>query len=204
MDRKYTLEDIEALREQSGVTYEEAVALLNKCDGDLARAFAELESHGAQAHGRHAKHDRHARGTDGFSVWVKRVIGLSITTRVQVQKDDVTIANLTVLYLVVVTCLAPWVAVISLILVFLLRLRVDVVKNSELYASETLKSMVEGAAQTLKANVDNFAAKDEPDGAQAAPGDAGTNDPAEDAVPRPKAAQEPSQDGDDYDSITVE
>ena len=37
MSKNYTLEDVETLRAKSGVSYEEAVSLLDKYDGDLAR-----------------------------------------------------------------------------------------------------------------------------------------------------------------------
>ena len=39
-EKKYTLDDIETLRSKTGVGYEEAVALLEKYDGDIARALA--------------------------------------------------------------------------------------------------------------------------------------------------------------------
>ena len=45
-EKKYTLDDIETLRSKTGVGYEEAVALLEKYDGDIARALVELEKRG--------------------------------------------------------------------------------------------------------------------------------------------------------------
>ena len=42
----YTIEDIELLRKKSGMTYQEAVALLDYHDGNLARALIDLEKNG--------------------------------------------------------------------------------------------------------------------------------------------------------------
>ena len=38
----YTIEDVELLRRKSGMTYQEAVALLEYHTGDLARALIDL------------------------------------------------------------------------------------------------------------------------------------------------------------------
>ena len=42
----YTIEDIEILRQKSGISYQEAVALLDYHSGSLARALIDLEKHG--------------------------------------------------------------------------------------------------------------------------------------------------------------
>ena len=43
---KYTIEDIEILRQKSGISYEEAVNLLEYHNGSLARALVDLEKNG--------------------------------------------------------------------------------------------------------------------------------------------------------------
>ena len=43
---QYTIEDIELLRKKSGMSYQEAVALLDYHNGSLARALIDLEKHG--------------------------------------------------------------------------------------------------------------------------------------------------------------
>ena len=42
----YTIEDIETIRKKSGLTYQEAVALLDYHNGSLARALIDLEKNG--------------------------------------------------------------------------------------------------------------------------------------------------------------
>ena len=42
----YTIEDIELLRQKSGLSYQEAVALLDYHNGSVARALIDLEKHG--------------------------------------------------------------------------------------------------------------------------------------------------------------
>ena len=49
MARNYSVEDVETLRQKSGVSYEEAIRLLDKYDGDLASALIELEKSGIWA-----------------------------------------------------------------------------------------------------------------------------------------------------------
>ena len=41
----YTIEDIELLRQKSGISYQEAVALLDYHNGSLAHALIDLEKH---------------------------------------------------------------------------------------------------------------------------------------------------------------
>ena len=43
---QYTIEDIEILRHKSGISYEEAVNLLEYHNGSLARALVDLEKNG--------------------------------------------------------------------------------------------------------------------------------------------------------------
>ena len=45
---KYTFEDIEILRQKSGISYEEAVNLLEYHNGSLARALVDLEKNGVE------------------------------------------------------------------------------------------------------------------------------------------------------------
>ena len=44
-----TLERVERLREKSGLSYEEARALLERCHGDLLDALIELERQGLRS-----------------------------------------------------------------------------------------------------------------------------------------------------------
>lgn len=200
MDKKYTLEDVEALREKSGISYEEAVALLDKYDGDMSRALIELEKRGKLGD----KKTRHTHSTDGFIAWAKHILSLTITTRIHITRDEKTIVNLTLLFLIAFVCLAPWLAVVSVILIFLLGLRVNVIKDSDMYATETLRSMVDGAAESIKANVDNLTAKRE----KPADGESANMDEPEreqDEIKRPQAAPEKGEGEDeDYESITIE
>ena len=42
----YTIEDIELIRRKSGISYQEAVALLDYHNGNVARALVDLERNG--------------------------------------------------------------------------------------------------------------------------------------------------------------
>lgn len=43
---RYTIEDIELIRRKSGISYQEAVALLDYHNGNVARALVDLERNG--------------------------------------------------------------------------------------------------------------------------------------------------------------
>ena len=42
----YSMEDIELIRRKSGITYEEAVSMLDYHNGDVARVLIDLEKNG--------------------------------------------------------------------------------------------------------------------------------------------------------------
>jgi len=194
MDKKYTFEDVEALREKAGISYEEAVALLDKYDGDMTRALVELEKRGVLNEKK--KHKRNPNA-EGFGAWFKRILGITISTRVHITRGDMTIVNLTLLFLIAFVCFAPWLAIASVVMIFLLNLRVNLIKNSDVYASETLKSMVDGAAVTFKVNVENLTAKRDKKEE--------TAEEKKEEIKRPEAAPDEEADGnDDYESVTIE
>ena len=89
MNRNYTLEDVEALRAKSGISYEEAVALLDKYDGDMARALIELEKRGV------IDPKKNNKSGESFSAWLQRIWALGMRTRIHVTKNDQTLIIVT-------------------------------------------------------------------------------------------------------------
>lgn len=112
MARNYSLEDVETLRTKASISYEDAVALLDKYDGDLARALIELEKRGQLSGGE--------KGTklnmDDVVSRIKALWHKGLTTRVVVERKGVQLINLSVSFLLLMTLLGVYAMVCALIL----------------------------------------------------------------------------------------
>ena len=112
MSRTYTLEDVETLRAKSGVSYEEAVALLDKYDGDLARALIELEKRGQL--NQPAQSGKFS--ADDAVEWVKNLWQKGMNTHVVIERKGDMLINLPVLLLVLMLILGPYAVIAAFIL----------------------------------------------------------------------------------------
>ena len=124
-DKKYTLEDVETLRAKTGVSYEEAVTLLDKYDGDMARALIELEKRGQLG----------GKGDKGFYINVngdaagaaKSLWRKGCDTRIVVERDGVTLVNLSVLFMILALLLGWRLLIVAALLALALGCRVKLV-----------------------------------------------------------------------------
>ena len=103
---KYTFEDIEILRQKSGISYEEAVNLLEYHNGSLARALVDLEKNGRLKTGP-ASGDA-GKGAKGVFTFLYRL-------RLRVRKDEAVVVNLSSLFVLLTLITAPHICVIGLI-----------------------------------------------------------------------------------------
>ena len=118
-DKKYTLEDVETLRGKTGVSYEEAVSLLDKYDGDMARALIELEKRGQL-------------GGKGFCInvngdtagTIRNLWRKGCDTRVVVEREGETLVNLSVLFMLLALLLGWRLVVVAALLALALGCRV--------------------------------------------------------------------------------
>jgi len=139
----YTIDDIEILRKKSGITYEEAVNLPEYHNGSLARSLVDLERNG-----RMKEDGAMPRGKEsGF----KKILGTLFRLRVMIQKDGITVANLSSLFWAVTVMVAPHIAFIALAVSLLLGYRISIDRNSSAFSSDTFDSVVGG----MKTNVQN-------------------------------------------------
>lgn len=115
MARNYTLEDVETLRNKAGVSYEEAVSLLDKYDGDVARALIELEKRGQL--GASPKTTRF--NLDETAAWCKKMWRKGMNTRVIVERKGETLMNLSVLFLVLMLILGPYAFIAAVVLMLI-------------------------------------------------------------------------------------
>ena len=152
---KYTLEDVEYLRGKAGISYEEAVALLEKYDGDMTRALVELEKRGKLSSGRNRNKRPHEHGGGGFA----RLLSLGVTTHVVVTRKGKLLADLPVLYLLFVTIVAVWVPAISLVLMLFSGCRIKVRRGHTDYTERDLRAFMTKAADNIRESVSGFAAE---------------------------------------------
>ena len=112
MARNYSLEDVETLRTKASISYEDAVALLDKYDGDLARALIELEKRGQLSGGEKGS----KLNMDDVVSRIKALWHKGLTTRVVVERKGVQLINLSVSFLLLMTLLGVYAMVCALIL----------------------------------------------------------------------------------------
>ena len=130
-DKKYTLEDVEKLRAKTGISYEEAVSLLDKYDGDMARALIELEKRG-QLGDKGIKINVNGNAADIFSkLWRQ-----GCDTRLIVERDGERLVNLSVLFMLLALLLGWRLVIVAAILALALGCRVKLVSPD---AAETAK-----------------------------------------------------------------
>jgi len=145
---KYTIEDIEILRQKSGISYEEAVNLLEYHNGSLARALVDLEKNGRL---------KTETASSASHKGIKGVFDFLYRLRVIVKKEQTVIINLSALFLLVVFILAAHVCVIGLILALVLGYRFSIERNSRVFAQDTFDDIVRNARSNVHNTVHSFA-----------------------------------------------
>ena len=141
---KYSMDDVEILRQKAGLSYEEAVNLLEYHNGSLARAMLDLEKNGRMDG--QPKSDADHKGVKGVFHFLYRL-------RIVVRRKDVTIVNLSALFMLLVVSTAPHICVVGLIAALLLGYRFTIDRDSKAFSDETFDDMVKNA----KSNVHQFA-----------------------------------------------
>ena len=144
---KYTIEDIEILRQKSGISYEEAVNLLEYHNGSLAQALMDLEKNG-RLKSESAPSSSH-RGWKGMFDFLYRL-------RVIVKKEQTVIINLSALFLMLTLILAVHICVIGLILALVLGYRFSIERGSRAFSSDSFDDIVRNARSNVQNTVQSF------------------------------------------------
>lgn len=159
----YTIEDIELIRQKSGISYQEAVSLLDYHNGDVARALVDLEKHGKLNNSTNETTNRNegkkmsetTMGNETRKATAMNWLQKMYRFRLHVNKKGTTVLNLSVLFSLACLLFAPHLTVIGLILSLVLGYQFSVTKDDTDFASENLEKMVRNAAQNAKASVEN-------------------------------------------------
>ena len=174
MTKNYTLEDVELLRAKANISYEEAVALLDKYNGNVADALVELERKGRIAGSNYKKNNPNEGG-------VKKFFRSLLRTRVLIRRKDQTIVNLSVLYLAIGLIVAFHLVIASAIAALLLGCRISIIKNSRMYDDESFDNWVDN----FKSSVSNVVTQEEED-VYTAPNNSSNNESHAKPQPEPK------------------
>lgn len=143
----YTIEDIELIRRKSGISYQEAVSLLDYHNGNVARALVDLERNGR------LKPDAASKSKGGFMHFINKLY----RARVKVARQSIPILNISLLFTLVAALISPHLLILSAILILLLGYRVSFDKDDADFAGENMDRMVKNAASNVRSTVDEFA-----------------------------------------------
>lgn len=136
MSKNYTLEDVETLRRKSGCSYEEAVSLLDKYDGDIARALIELEKRGQLDSSVKTAHFN----MEDFAGWCKKAWHKGLCTRLIIERKGETHVNLPLVILLLMLILGPYAFIAAVLLVLVcgcsIRVQIDDMKNVTIINAE--------------------------------------------------------------------
>ena len=119
---KYTIEDIEILRRKSGISYEEAVNLLEYHNGSLARAMMDLEKNGRLNKG---------TATVRTGKGIRSVIDYLYRLHLIIRKGNTTVVNVSMLFVLLVLATAAHLCIIGLVLSLALGYHISVGSEEE-------------------------------------------------------------------------
>ena len=156
----YSIEDIEMLRKKSGLTYQEAVALLDYHNGSLAQALIDLEKNGklkeesASAEGKEGT--RSMNQSDNGRDFKEKALNLLhklYRNRIKIHKNDTTVVNISVLFAGACVLFAPHLSIAGFLISLLLGYKFSFSRMDPAFAAERLDKMVQNAAQNAKSSV---------------------------------------------------
>lgn len=154
----YTIEDIELLRQKSGLSYQEAVALLDYHSGSVARALIDLEKHGRLNPEQNKKEEGNNHMNQNTKKGETKEKALNLLqklyrSRVKIRKGDTNIFNVSVLFAGLCLLLAPHMTIAGIIVSMILGYQFSFTGNDPDFAAENLEKMVKSAAQNAKSSV---------------------------------------------------
>ena len=157
----YSMEDIELIRRKSGITYEEAVSMLDYHNGDVARVLIDLEKNGRLHEVNTTRTQAPQADSNKKGGKFMNFIQKMIRTRIKVRKGDTLIINLSVLFVVAAALLmglhrAFGIAAIGLILGLMMGYQINIDNNDEAFTQEKVEKIVRNAADNVKKTVNGI------------------------------------------------
>lgn len=148
----YTIDDIEMLRKKSGITYEEAVNLLEYHNGSLTRSLIDLEKNGR------LKEDGPTvrAASSGSHSWLKRLFDKLYRLRFMVRHDSIVVVNLSSLFVFATVMFAPHLVIIGIVVALVLGYRISVDRKNPAFVNDTFDSMVRNAKHNVQNTMQSF------------------------------------------------
>lgn len=156
----YTIEDIELIRRKSGISYQEAVALLDYHNGNVARALVDLERNGRikpEAEQQKPKSASSSKKAHESKSALMRMLSKAYHFRIKVKKEQITIINLSLLFTLLALLISPHLVLVGIVLMLILGYKVSVDKSDKDFTGANLEKMVRNAAQNVKDSVTSMA-----------------------------------------------
>lgn len=149
---QYTIEDIEILRRKSGISYEEAVNLLEYHNGSLARSLVDLEKNGRIKDDTSKSNTSHSHHRKGY-----HALNSLYHFRIKLIKGNTTIINLSVMFWILSLLMASWLVIIGSLVALSLGYRFTMERRSDSLGNETVENMVKNAGNNVRNTLFNIA-----------------------------------------------
>lgn len=164
----YTIEDIELIRRKSGISYQEAVALLDYHNGNVARALVDLERNGRIKEGNEAPKSSPASGNSSNEKPLNKSALMELLhkcyrARIKLRRNDTQILNISVLFSALALLISPHLVIIGGIICLILGYKVSFDKHDHAFDGENLERTVRNAAENMKSSVNDFTRGSQPD-----------------------------------------
>lgn len=161
----YTVEQVEFLRQRADISYEEALEVLERCNGDLTRCLVDLERRGRVRKGQGASAGQGTQYTSqgaqrGYasrstvSNWLRKLTVM----RLVVAKGERVYVDIPVWYPLLMLLVAPHLFIMTIIGMFIfgLKIRFDNGTGQQV-GDERFYDIVDKAADNIKSTVSDFA-----------------------------------------------
>ena len=157
----YTIEDIELIRRKSGISYQEAVALLDYHNGNVARALVDLERNGRIKDGADApKQKTSSTSSTGHKTVNKsalmELLHKCFRARIKIRRADTTILNVSTLFAALSVLISPHLVIVGAIVCLVLGYKFSFDKHDHAFDGENLERTVRHAAENVKTSVNDF------------------------------------------------
>jgi hypothetical protein len=152
----FTIQDIDVIRRKSGISYNEAVSLLKYHNGSLSQALLDLENNG-RILDKEINLNGHGKGrkTNVFQILYR--------LRLKIHREDITIINLSSLFLIIALIFAPWIVIFGLLFSLVLGYRIRIDRNSREFGDVSLDETIKHAGENIKHTVDSIMRESEKD-----------------------------------------
>ena len=156
----YTIEDIELIRRKSGISYQEAVALLDYHNGNVARALVDLERNGRiKESGETTKKKSGMHAHVDVQIDKPKIMNMlhaCYRARVKIRREDTIILNISAIFAALAVLVSPHIVIVGAIIALVLGYKFSFDKHDHAFDGENLERTVRHAAENVKSSVNDF------------------------------------------------